>query len=234
MLTRRAEAGARAKGIFLATMSHEIRTPLNGIIGMADLMREAPMGADQLSKLSVISDCSDTLLALIDDILDFSKLESGAVEFERAPFELGSVCEAVANVMGQRALEKGIELKVTHPQMLVTTDATRLGHRRQPFPIRAAVCGLARPDTASELQRRQGTDGTDLAHGRSLSETADRRGHDLAGSSSSDPTKLGRPADRHHAGTQARPVRNRAAANRTARVAWSIMARGGVYRAPDQ
>jgi len=123
---RRAEAGARAKSIFLATMSHEIRTPLNGIIGMADLMREAPMGADQLSKLSVISDCSDTLLALIDDILDFSKLESGAVEFERAPFELGSVCDAVANVMGQRALEKGIELKVTHPKMLVTTDATRL------------------------------------------------------------------------------------------------------------
>ena len=123
---KRAEAGARAKSIFLATMSHEIRTPLNGIIGMVDVMRDSAMRTAQREQLGVIGDCSDTLLALIDDILDFSKLESGAVEFETAPFELGAICSAVANVMGQRAGEKGITLHVENPQALVTSDATRL------------------------------------------------------------------------------------------------------------
>jgi signal transduction histidine kinase/DNA-binding response OmpR family regulator len=123
---KRAEAGARAKSIFLATMSHEIRTPLNGIIGTVDLMRDSVMNAAQRDRLAVIGDCSDTLLALIDDILDFSKLESGTVDLEMAPFELGEVCSAVANVMGQRAREKGITLHVDHPQAIITTDATRL------------------------------------------------------------------------------------------------------------
>lgn len=123
---KRAEAGARAKSIFLATMSHEIRTPLNGIIGTVDLMRDSVMNAAQRDRLAVIGDCSDTLLALIDDILDFSKLESGTVDLEMAPFELGEVCSTVANVMGQRAREKGIMLHVEHPQAIVTTDATRL------------------------------------------------------------------------------------------------------------
>ncbi len=123
---RRAEAGARAKSIFLATMSHEIRTPLNGIIGMVDVIGDSSMSATQREQLAVIGDCSDTLLALIDDILDFSKLESGAVEYELAPFELDSVCSAVANVMGQRAREKGVTLHVDNPHALVTTDATRL------------------------------------------------------------------------------------------------------------
>ncbi|WP_439491928.1 ATP-binding protein [Bosea sp. (in: a-proteobacteria)] len=123
---KRAEAGARAKSIFLATMSHEIRTPLNGIIGMVDIMREAAMDPTQRKRLGVIGDCSDTLLALIDDILDYSKLESGAVDFEIRPFDLGEVCSAVANVMGRRAEDKGIALQVEHPPAVITTDPTRL------------------------------------------------------------------------------------------------------------
>ncbi|MET3891214.1 signal transduction histidine kinase/CheY-like chemotaxis protein/HPt (histidine-containing phosphotransfer) domain-containing protein [Bosea sp. OAE506] len=123
---KRAEAGARAKSIFLATMSHEIRTPLNGIIGMVDVMRGTQMSGSQRQKLSVIGECSDTLLALIDDILDFSKLESGAVDFEALPFELGDVFATVANVMGARARDKDITLHVEHPPARVTADATRL------------------------------------------------------------------------------------------------------------
>lgn len=123
---KRAEAGARAKSIFLATMSHEIRTPLNGIIGMVDVISDSVMDAGQRERLGIIGDCSDTLLALIDDILDFSKLESGAVDFEMAPFELGDVCAAVTSVMGQRASQKGIAFHVDNPQVVVTTDATRL------------------------------------------------------------------------------------------------------------
>ncbi len=123
---KRAEAGARAKSIFLATMSHEIRTPLNGIIGMVDIMRESAMDPTQRKRLGVIGDCSDTLLALIDDILDYSRLESGSVDFEIRPFDLGEVCSAVANVMGRRAEDKGITLQVEHPSAVITTDPTRL------------------------------------------------------------------------------------------------------------
>jgi signal transduction histidine kinase/CheY-like chemotaxis protein len=122
----RAEAGARAKSIFLATMSHEIRTPLNGIIGMVDIMRDSAMTPAQRERLGVIGDCSDTLLALIDDILDYSKLESGAVDFEIKSFDLAEVCSTVANVMGRRAEDKGIVLHVQHPPAMITTDPTRL------------------------------------------------------------------------------------------------------------
>ncbi|WP_376986358.1 ATP-binding protein [Bosea sp. R86505] len=122
----RAEAGARAKSIFLATMSHEIRTPLNGIIGMVDIMRDSAMTSAQRERLAVIGDCSDTLLALIDDILDYSKLESGAVDFEIKSFDLAEVCSTVANVMGRRAEDKGIVLHVQHPPAMITTDPTRL------------------------------------------------------------------------------------------------------------
>lgn len=125
-VAKRAEAAARAKSIFLATMSHEIRTPLNGIIGSADLLLDSELTPAQREKLSVIDDCSDTLLALIDDILDFSKLDSGAVEFELEPFELGDSMANVANVMGQRARAKDIQFVVDAPEAMVTTDPTRL------------------------------------------------------------------------------------------------------------
>jgi len=125
-VAKRAEAAARAKSIFLATMSHEIRTPLNGIIGSADLLLDSDLTPAQRETLSVIDDCSDTLLALIDDILDFSKLDSGAVEFELKAVELGDIMANVANVMGQRAKAKDIEFVVDAPEARVTTDPTRL------------------------------------------------------------------------------------------------------------
>ncbi len=125
-IAKRAEAAARAKSIFLATMSHEIRTPLNGIIGSADLLLNSDLTPAQREKLSVIDNCSDTLLALIDDILDFSKLDSGAVEFELKAVELGDIMANVANVMGQRAKAKDIAFVVDAPEARVTTDPTRL------------------------------------------------------------------------------------------------------------
>lgn len=106
----RAEAGARAKSIFLATMSHEIRTPLNGIIGSVDLLRDSSMSPDQQRKLTVVAECSDTLLALIDDILDFTKLEAGPVEFEKVPVRIDQVIRAVLETVRHRAEAKGLAL----------------------------------------------------------------------------------------------------------------------------
>ena len=82
--------------------------------------------------------------------------------------------------------------------------ARRVGHRCRPLPLRAAVCGLAWPDTAAELQRRQGANGADLADGRPISETSARRWHDLARATRTDEAGLGRSAHRGHAGAQTR------------------------------
>lgn len=123
----RAEAGARAKSIFLATMSHEIRTPLNGIIGTVDLLRDSSMSPDQQRKLAVVAECSDTLLALIDDILDFTKLETGPVEFEKVPVRISQVAGAVLETVRHRAEAKGLRLSlVSGFEGVINSDPTRL------------------------------------------------------------------------------------------------------------
>jgi signal transduction histidine kinase len=78
-----AEAGAQAKSSFLATMSHEIRTPLNGVLGMAALLRRSGLSSEQMECVETIRSCGDALLSIIDDILSFSKLETGMVEIEQ-------------------------------------------------------------------------------------------------------------------------------------------------------
>jgi signal transduction histidine kinase len=120
-----AEAGARAKSAFLATMSHEIRTPLNGIIGMAELLAATPLDAGQRDRLGTIRQCSDGLVALIDDILDFSKLESGKIDLERRPMDLGEVVDGVVDMFAPKADTKGIELVASHPSGHWITDPTR-------------------------------------------------------------------------------------------------------------
>nr|WP_197064246.1 ATP-binding protein [Methylobacterium sp. ZNC0032] len=123
----RAEAGARAKSIFLATMSHEIRTPLNGIIGTVDLLRDSTMSPDQQRKLTVVAECSDTLLALIDDILDFTKLEAGPVEFEKVPVSINQVIGSVLETVRHRAEAKGLTLNLDCQfDGVVRSDPTRL------------------------------------------------------------------------------------------------------------
>ncbi len=105
-----AEAANRAKGEFLAVMSHEIRTPLNGVLGFASLLGHTPLDDAQEEYLRTISGCGDSLLTLIDDILDFSRMESGGLELEELPFDLRDCCEGVMDIHAHRANEKGIEL----------------------------------------------------------------------------------------------------------------------------
>ncbi len=105
-----ADAASRAKSEFLANMSHEIRTPMNGIIGMNDLLLKSPLGAVQRRYALAVRSSADSLLSVINDILDISKLEAGKVELEALDFNLSRVIEDAVELMAPRANEKRLEL----------------------------------------------------------------------------------------------------------------------------
>ena len=109
----RAEAGNRAKSRFLATVSHEIRTPMNGILGMAKLMADSPLSAEQRNYLSAISTSGDALLGLIDDLLDFSRIEAGRIDLSSERVSPPALVESVAELLAGKAHAKGIGLGVT-------------------------------------------------------------------------------------------------------------------------
>lgn len=107
---KEAERSAQVQQQFLATMSHEIRTPLNAVIGMTDLLQDSPLNAHQTKYLNAIAYSANNLLALINDILDFTKIESGKIEFERASFYLSEVLEGLQGMFMLKAQERGLTL----------------------------------------------------------------------------------------------------------------------------
>ncbi|QFT68110.1 Autoinducer 2 sensor kinase/phosphatase LuxQ [Labrenzia sp. THAF35] len=125
-----AEAGNKAKSEFLATIGHEIRTPLNGILGMAELLAQKQLPEEETGYVRTITSSGNTLLEMINEILDFAKIEYGSLETEQIVFRLDELVQEAAAVVEGKALEQNDELKLnidpTLEKAFIKSDPTRL------------------------------------------------------------------------------------------------------------
>lgn len=125
-----AEAASANKSNFVSTMSHEIRTPLNGILGMTEALQREHLSDAQREKVLVLNDCAESLIAIVNDVLDFAKIESGKIDVECINFDIGLLIRRVVNTVSERANSKGISLEVDFDSKVprcLAGDPTRIG-----------------------------------------------------------------------------------------------------------
>lgn len=109
-----AEVANRAKSAFLATMSHEIRTPLTAVVGVAEVLRGAGLDAQHSRQLALLEGAGRTLLGLVDDILDLSRIESGQLNIESVPVDVASIVREIGSILQTRAATRGVALRYHH------------------------------------------------------------------------------------------------------------------------
>ncbi len=134
---QKAEAASEAKSRFLATVSHEVRTPLNGILGIAELLAGTPLDREQMAYVEAVKSSGQALATLIDEILDFSRIEAGKLELADEIFDLAALIEGIVELLAPRAQDKGLEIATLLAPDLPTSV------RGDPIRLRQVLTNLA-------------------------------------------------------------------------------------------